>query len=121
MKTQRLPALLVAALAVGGPAGATELSMNAGELAHTLDRLAHTTRVLYVAAHPDDENTRLLAYLANARHATVERRGDVAFPIDVQATYTDGRVETQRWDGASETFEVTAPDADPHIPSVTSV
>src|ERR1700677_3261977 len=24
--------------------------------------------VLYVAAHPDDENTRLLAYLANEKH-----------------------------------------------------
>ena len=70
MKTSRLPALLVA-LALGGAAGATEPNMNAGELAHALDRLAHTTRVLYVAAHPDDENTRLLAYLANARHATV--------------------------------------------------
>ncbi len=47
-----------------------ESSMNAAELAHALDRLAVTARVLYVAAHPDDENTRLLAYLANGRHAT---------------------------------------------------
>lgn len=45
--------------------------MHPGALAHTLDRLSHTLRVLYVAAHPDDENTRLLAYLANARHVTV--------------------------------------------------
>ena len=45
--------------------------MDAGQLAHALDRLAVTGRVLYVAAHPDDENTRLLAYLANARHVTV--------------------------------------------------
>ncbi len=44
--------------------------MNAALLAHALDRLAGTTRVLYVAAHPDDENTRLLAYLANGRHIT---------------------------------------------------
>jgi len=42
--------------------------MHAGTLAHELDRLANTGRVLYIAAHPDDENTRLLAYLANARH-----------------------------------------------------
>ncbi len=42
--------------------------MHAGKLAHELDRLANTARVLYVAAHPDDENTRLLAYLANQRH-----------------------------------------------------
>jgi LmbE family N-acetylglucosaminyl deacetylase len=53
------------------PAAATEPAMNAGELAHSLDRLATTGRVLYIAAHPDDENTRLLAYLANARHLQV--------------------------------------------------
>ncbi|HTU62811.1 MAG TPA: hypothetical protein VMF89_30320, partial [Polyangiales bacterium] len=46
----------------------TEINMDAAHLAHALDRLSNTTRVLYVAAHPDDENTRLLAYLANGRH-----------------------------------------------------
>ncbi|MFO7157103.1 MAG: PIG-L family deacetylase, partial [Pseudomonadota bacterium] len=46
-------------------------NMHAGELAHQLDRLSRTGRVLYVAAHPDDENTRLLAYLANAEHLEV--------------------------------------------------
>jgi LmbE family N-acetylglucosaminyl deacetylase len=44
---------------------------SAGGLAHAVDRLATTGRVLYVAAHPDDENTRLLAYLANIRHLDV--------------------------------------------------
>lgn len=44
--------------------------MHAGKLAHELDRLANTGRVLYLAAHPDDENTRLLTYLANGRHVT---------------------------------------------------
>lgn len=54
------------------PAQATrEASMHAGELAHALDRLARTARVLYVAAHPDDENTHLLAYLANHEHLQV--------------------------------------------------
>jgi LmbE family N-acetylglucosaminyl deacetylase len=43
----------------------------AGALAHALDRVATTGRVLYIAAHPDDENTRLLAYLANVRHLDV--------------------------------------------------
>ena len=45
--------------------------MHSGALAHALDRLTHTGRVLYVGAHPDDENSCLLAYLANARHVTV--------------------------------------------------
>ncbi|PSL02305.1 PIG-L family deacetylase [Cecembia rubra] len=38
---------------------------------HDLLRFKETKRVLYVAAHPDDENTRLIAYLANAEHADV--------------------------------------------------
>jgi LmbE family N-acetylglucosaminyl deacetylase len=45
--------------------------MDAGHLAHAVDRIGVTARVLFVAAHPDDENTRLLGYLANARHVTV--------------------------------------------------
>src|SRR5262249_62408583 len=68
MKTSRF-ALLALTLGLGR-AAATETNMNAGELAHAVDRLGHTARVLYVAAHPDDENTRLLAYLANSRHVT---------------------------------------------------
>jgi LmbE family N-acetylglucosaminyl deacetylase len=53
-------------------ARAEELVMDAGRLAHALDRVSNTTRVLYIAAHPDDENTRLLAYLANGRHVTAQ-------------------------------------------------
>lgn len=34
-------------------------------------RFKETKRILFVAAHPDDENTRLIAYLANAEHAEV--------------------------------------------------
>ncbi|WNG59206.1 PIG-L family deacetylase [Archangium gephyra] len=40
---------------------------HAGEIAADLRRLGVTGSVLYVAAHPDDENTRLLAYLAGGR------------------------------------------------------
>jgi LmbE family N-acetylglucosaminyl deacetylase len=65
-----LALVLIAGAVLAAPAGAEEPSMNAGMLAHALDRLAGTGRVLYVAAHPDDENTRLLAYLANNRHVT---------------------------------------------------
>jgi LmbE family N-acetylglucosaminyl deacetylase len=74
MRSRLAAALAALAALVAGPAApatATEPAMNAGELAHALDRLAHTARVLYVAAHPDDENTRLLATLANGRHLTV--------------------------------------------------
>jgi LmbE family N-acetylglucosaminyl deacetylase len=61
----------VLSLALAAPAAAQEVPMDAGHLAHAVDRLGVTARVLYVAAHPDDENTRLLGYLANARHVTV--------------------------------------------------
>lgn len=57
-------------LAAAVPAQAGEARMHSGELAHALDRVANTARVLYVAAHPDDENTTLLGYLANGRHVT---------------------------------------------------
>lgn len=40
---------------------------NAAELARSIDRLAVVGGVLYVAAHPDDENTLLLAWLENDR------------------------------------------------------
>ena len=39
-----------------------------GAIIQDLEKLANTAKVLYVAAHPDDENTRLLSYLANQRH-----------------------------------------------------
>jgi len=38
--------------------------MNTGEIAGALQQLSVKGSVLYIAAHPDDENTRLLAYLA---------------------------------------------------------
>lgn len=39
----------------------------AGELLRAIERLAVVGNVLYVAAHPDDENTRLLSYLHGER------------------------------------------------------
>lgn len=40
---------------------------NSAEILQKLNKLNTVGSVLYVAAHPDDENTRLLAYLANER------------------------------------------------------
>lgn len=45
--------------------------MHTGAQQVAIERLLNTGRVLYVAAHPDDENTRLLGYLANAKHLQV--------------------------------------------------
>lgn len=40
----------------------------APELYARIAQLQHLTRVLYLAAHPDDENTRLLGWLVNHQH-----------------------------------------------------
>lgn len=45
----------------------TTQTMNSAEILQGLKKLNTVGAVLYVAAHPDDENTRLLAYLANER------------------------------------------------------
>ncbi|HEX8516835.1 MAG TPA: PIG-L family deacetylase [Bacteroidia bacterium] len=42
-------------------------SLNSAEILQGLKKLNTVGSVLYIAAHPDDENTRLLAYLANER------------------------------------------------------
>lgn len=40
-------------------------SQNPSDLFHSIKKLGVTASVLYIAAHPDDENTRVIAYLAN--------------------------------------------------------
>jgi LmbE family N-acetylglucosaminyl deacetylase len=61
----------LASLVVAAGSAAAQVDLHAGALAHAVDRVATTGRVLYIAAHPDDENTRLMAYLANVRHLEV--------------------------------------------------
>jgi LmbE family N-acetylglucosaminyl deacetylase len=39
--------------------------LNSAEIFHEIQKLQFLGSALYVAAHPDDENTRLIAYLAN--------------------------------------------------------
>ncbi len=40
---------------------------NSAKILHEIKKLQVNASVLYIAAHPDDENTRLLTYLANER------------------------------------------------------
>ena len=46
-------------------------AQSSSEIYHELLRLKETKRILYIAAHPDDENTRLIAFLGNHEHAQV--------------------------------------------------
>lgn len=45
----------------------SQRSYNAAEIKQGLEALSVTGKVLYIAAHPDDENTRLLAYLSKGK------------------------------------------------------
>ncbi|HYO81007.1 MAG TPA: PIG-L family deacetylase [Bryobacteraceae bacterium] len=60
-------ALLLLTAAIPGARG--QLPEAGSTMAQSaLDRLAHRGRALLIAAHPDDENTALLAWLARGRH-----------------------------------------------------
>ena len=65
-------AVVVAILAVASTANSADAppllspeQMNAGEIQLALQKLNVLGRVLYIAAHPDDENTNLMALWAN--------------------------------------------------------
>ena len=65
-------AVVVAILAVAGTARSTDAppllppeQMNASEIQLALQKLNVLGRVLYMAAHPDDENTNLMAFWSN--------------------------------------------------------
>jgi LmbE family N-acetylglucosaminyl deacetylase len=47
--------------------GQTSVELNAAEIKQGFEALNVVGSVLYIAAHPDDENTRLLAYLAHGK------------------------------------------------------
>lgn len=72
-------------LALGAPASTTELLRE-------LDRLGSTARVLYVAAHPDDENTRMIAGL------TMERNAEVAYLSLTRGSGGQNRIGTEQGD-----------------------
>lgn len=68
MKLQFKILLLVSLFGYGNLAIAqAPKKLNAAEIKQALNKLEVLGSVLYVAAHPDDENTRLIAYMANER------------------------------------------------------
>ncbi len=64
MKTPALLSCILAALSIFATAQTIE-SYKPGNIRQKLEKLNVLGTVLYVAAHPDDENTRLIAYYAN--------------------------------------------------------
>lgn len=85
------------------------------KLYHDLLKLKETKRILFVAAHPDDENTRLISYLANGEHAQVAylslTRGDGGqnligkeLGIELGMIRTHELLEARRTDGGRQFF-----------------
>lgn len=69
IKCQMICVLVLACLAQAAyPQPITNDVLNAAELQVALKKLTVLGSALYVAAHPDDENTALLAYLSKGRH-----------------------------------------------------
>ncbi|MGE3913969.1 MAG: M1 family metallopeptidase, partial [Chloroflexota bacterium] len=44
--------------------------------------------------------------------ATIERRGDVSYPVTIALTYEDGRTERRTWDGREQQLSLPAPASD---------
>ncbi|MFA6083332.1 PIG-L family deacetylase [Mucilaginibacter sp.] len=63
-----LPLILVFFLVSSTVSAQTSPATDVGTIQQNLKKLNVLGSVLYVAAHPDDENTRLLAYLAQEKH-----------------------------------------------------
>lgn len=64
MKT-RLPLLFLSLLSFGVINAQSPKKPTASEIYESIQKLNFLGSVLYVAAHPDDENTRLIAYMSN--------------------------------------------------------
>lgn len=90
-------------------------SLPSSQIYHSLLQLRETKRVLYVAAHPDDENTRLIAYLANGEHAEVAylslTRGDGGqnligkeLGIELGQIRTQELIKARQTDGGKQFF-----------------
>ena len=60
---------LILLVGVGNQSFAQYQSINKSEAMSEMQRFSSGKRVLYIAAHPDDENTRLIAWFSNALNA----------------------------------------------------
>jgi len=109
-----LLALLVGLLAPALPAQAPP-SPDAAELQLALDKLQVVGSVLYLAAHPDDENNSLLAYFSKGRqlhtsYLSLNRGGGGQNRIgteqgdDLAALRTQELLAARRLDGADQRF-----------------
>ncbi len=66
--TKRKITLFYVLFILGFPAFAQKpVAYTSSEILHSITKLQNIGTVMFIAAHPDDENTRLISYLANER------------------------------------------------------
>src|SRR5689334_16042809 len=110
---------LLLALALTAPALVRAQALTdmrgATALAHAVEGLGNTTRVLMIGAHPDDEDTRLVTWLARGRHVETAylslTRGDGGQNLIGNELYealgairTEELLAARRIDGAKQYF-----------------
>ncbi|RYZ51782.1 MAG: PIG-L family deacetylase, partial [Sphingobacteriales bacterium] len=64
----RIYILLAALLSTHNSEAQQVRPATSSQVYHEIAQLKNLTNVMYLAAHPDDENTRLLAWLVNDQH-----------------------------------------------------
>jgi LmbE family N-acetylglucosaminyl deacetylase len=100
---------------IGVDANAAEQQLQAPAIEQELQRLRETGSVLYIAAHPDDENTQLITYLARGRNYRTAylslTRGDggqnvigAEFGAQLGMIRTQELLAARRLDGARQFF-----------------
>jgi LmbE family N-acetylglucosaminyl deacetylase len=58
---------LVTGIFFAGAQKTPQKNWNSARILHELEKMRHVGRVLYIAAHPDDENVELISYLVNVK------------------------------------------------------
>ncbi len=112
---RKLLALIVFLCYLGNANAQTPISVTSSEILLQIKKLNVLGSVLYVAAHPDDENTRLLAYLANGKLYRTGylsmTRGDGGqnligdeLGVDLGLIRTQELLSARRIDGAAQFF-----------------
>ena len=110
----RLPFLFL--FAVSGSFLAAQISyQSSGGIRWQWEKMGETTRVLYLAAHPDDENTRLISAVARGNKYEVAylslTRGDGGQNLigpelgdGLGIIRTHELLEARKWDGGLQYF-----------------
>jgi LmbE family N-acetylglucosaminyl deacetylase len=115
MRRKQLLTLLFLLLTIGPVMGQAPKSWNSADIHQAIQKLNFLGSALYVAAHPDDENTSLIAYLsnevkANTAYLSLTRGDGGQNEIGPEIRELLGLIRTQellaarRTDGGSQLF-----------------